>query len=95
MKCRVGARSAQRQPSSKMVAAYHPPSKTTRAAIGRSASRVPKVRLGKAHEWLGRLQLVPAPEEGDFGILEPAIEPPVAGFGVYGGGAVLGLHNRR
>ena len=40
-KCWGGARRAQRQPSSKMVAAYHPLSKTTRAAIGRCASRVP------------------------------------------------------
>ena len=33
--------------------------------------------------------------EGENPVSEAVTEPPVAGFGVYGGGAVLGLHGRR
>ena len=58
-KCRGGARRAQRRPSSRMVAAYHPLSKTIRAAIGRCASRVPQASLAGPHEWTGHLKFVP------------------------------------
>jgi hypothetical protein len=58
-KCRGGARRAQRRPSSRMVAADHPRSKTIRAAIGRCASRVPQASLAGPHEWTGHLKFVP------------------------------------
>ena len=38
----------------------------------------------------GSWLVVPAPEEGDFGILEPAIEPPAGGFDACGARAVPG-----
>ena len=58
-KCRGDARRAQRRPSSRMVAAYHPLSKTIRATIGRCARRGPWASLGESHEWTGHLKFVP------------------------------------
>jgi hypothetical protein len=63
------------------VAVYHPLPKTTCAAIGRCASRGSYVSLGGPVERPGRLQLVPIPEEGDFGILEAATGSPSRGSG--------------
>ena len=37
---------------------------------------VSPVRLAGPHEWLGCLQLVPAPQEDDFGIFDAATESP-------------------
>ena len=62
----------------RMVAAYHPLSKTTRAAIGRCASRVPRASLAGPLEGLGRLQFVPGGLEGENRILEAATGSPSA-----------------
>jgi hypothetical protein len=68
-----------------MVAAYHPLSKTTRAAIGRCARAA---RALDESGWASRVAMVspicknrPTPSEGDFGILEPAAGYPRRRFG--------------
>ena len=60
------------------------------AAIGRCASRGSYVSLGGPVERPGRLQLVPIPEEGDFGILEAATGSPSRGSGGWEAHASLG-----
>ena len=77
-------------PINRMVAVYHPLSKTTRAAIGRCASRVPKDSLGEPHEWTRHLKFVPGGLEGENRILEAATESPTAVFGRRWGHAALG-----
>jgi hypothetical protein len=73
-----------------VVAAYHPLSETTRAAIGGCASRGSYVSLGGPPERLGHLRFVPNHSEGDFGIFRPATGSPPRGSGRQWPHAALG-----
>ena len=79
------ARHARRSTLCRVVAGYHPLLEPTCPTSARRSSRAPQASLGVPHEWLGHLEFVPNPQEGEIGILVAATGSPAAGFGAWRG----------